>query len=159
MPRVSTWQPVSAVIVQGFTPTSGEANDSQFSATCVFGWTLPNEWVWDTAIRCGTGSLEEDHFDVSVPSTVLKIPLSERWRAHAEYFGVFSSCISGGTDPRLSTSMEVRCGLAGGRWDLSGRGPPDRSELTRRSGYGLLALPPRSRQLARLAAFVSDRYL
>jgi hypothetical protein len=31
------WVPASTVILQGFTPTSGEANDTQMSATYVFG--------------------------------------------------------------------------------------------------------------------------
>ena len=88
--RQDGWQPESAVIIQGFTPVSGEANDTQFSTTYVFGWILPNEWAWDSAIRYGTGSLEEDHFDVWSPSTVVKVPLGDRWKAHAEYFGIFS---------------------------------------------------------------------
>jgi hypothetical protein len=84
------WLPESALLVQGFTPTGGEATDTHVSATYVFGWTLPNRWVWDSALRYSTGSLEEDRFDVWAPSTVLKIPLGERWKVHAEYFGVFS---------------------------------------------------------------------
>ena len=89
--RQDGWQPESAVIVQGFTPTSGEVNDTQLSATYVFGWILPNDWTWDYAIHYSTGSLEEDHFDVWAPSTVIKVPLGERWKAHAEYFGTFSN--------------------------------------------------------------------
>ena len=84
------WLPESALIVQGFTPTGGEATDTHLSTTYVFGWTLPNRWVWDTALRYSTGSLEADRFDVWAPSTVLKIPVGERWKFHAEYFGVFS---------------------------------------------------------------------
>jgi hypothetical protein len=84
------WRPESAFIVQGFTPTEGESTDTQLSATYVFGWTLANRWTWDSALRYGTGSLEEDRFDVWSPSTVLKIPIGERWKAHAEYFGVLT---------------------------------------------------------------------
>lgn len=84
------WLPESALIVMGFTPTGGEAKDTHVSATYVFGWTLPNRWVWDSALRYSTGSLDDDRFDVWAPSTVLKIPLGERWKAHVEYFGVFS---------------------------------------------------------------------
>jgi hypothetical protein len=85
------WRPESVVILQGFTPTGGEATDTQLAASYVFGWALPNRWVWDSAIRYSTGSLEEDRFDVWAPSTVLKIPVGERWKVHAEYFGVFTS--------------------------------------------------------------------
>lgn len=84
------WTPSSSFIVQGFTPTSGEGTDTHISATYVFGWQLANEWTWDTAIRYGTGSLEEDRFGIWAPSTVIKIPLGERWKVHAEYFGIFS---------------------------------------------------------------------
>jgi hypothetical protein len=82
--------PQSAWIVQGFTPTSGLETHTDFSATFVAGWTLPNRWVWDSAIRYGATQFEEDDFNTWSPSTTLKIPLGERWKAHAEYFGVFS---------------------------------------------------------------------
>ncbi|QDU97709.1 transporter [Lignipirellula cremea] len=84
------WRPASSFIIQGFTPTGGEATNTELSATYVFGWTLPNNWVWDTSIRYGTGSQEDDHFNVWAPSTVLKIPVGEHWKLHAEYFGVMS---------------------------------------------------------------------
>jgi hypothetical protein len=84
------WMPESSVIIQGFTPTSGEANDTNVSATYVAGWTLPNRWIWDSALRYSTSSLEEDRFNVWAPSTVLKVPFSERWNGHMEYFGVFT---------------------------------------------------------------------
>jgi hypothetical protein len=85
------WVPASTVILQGFTPTSGEANDTQMSATYVFGWSSSGGAVWDTAIRYSTGSFEEDDFNVWAPSTVLKVPVGERWKVHAEYFGIFSN--------------------------------------------------------------------
>lgn len=90
MSEQDAWIPESAVILQGFTPTSGEETDTEMSATYVFGWTLPNRWVWDSAIRYSTASLEEDSFHVWAPSTVLKVPLGERWKTHVEYFGVFT---------------------------------------------------------------------
>lgn len=46
--------------------------------------------MWDSAIRYSTSSEEEDDFNVWSPSTVLKVPIGERWNAHVEYFGVFS---------------------------------------------------------------------
>ncbi len=84
------WRPESTVIVQGFTPTSGESNDTQLSTTYVFGWVAEGGTVWDSAIRYSTSSQEEDDFNVWAPSTVLKIPVGERWKAHVEYFGIFS---------------------------------------------------------------------
>jgi hypothetical protein len=96
-----TWRPASAMILQGFTPTGGQSHKTQLSATYVFGWSSSGGAVWDTAIRYSTGSLEvsnvesnppvmKDDFNVWSPSTVLKVPIGERWKVHAEYFGVFS---------------------------------------------------------------------
>lgn len=84
------WIPESSIIIQGFTPTSGEATATTFSSSYIFGWKLRNGSIWDSGIRYSTNSVEEDHFNVWSPSTVLKIPVGERWKAHAEYFGVFS---------------------------------------------------------------------
>src|SRR5262249_22771777 len=84
------WVPESAFIVQGFTPTGGEATDTHLAATYVFGWELPNRWKADAAIRYGTGSEGDDHFSIWAPSAVVKVPLGERVNVHAEYFGLFS---------------------------------------------------------------------
>jgi hypothetical protein len=84
------WLPQSVVIVQGFTPTGGESLGTQMSATYVFGWMLENGWVWDTAIRYSTSAEGEDDFNVWAPSTVLKVPIGESWKAHVEYFGIFT---------------------------------------------------------------------
>ena len=64
-------------------------------ATYVFGWQLPTRtsakpWKWDAAIRYSYDSSEGDHFNLWAPSTVLKIPVGERWAFHGEYFWVFS---------------------------------------------------------------------
>ncbi len=82
--------PQSSFILQGLTPTYGEVTATQMSAAYAFGWTLPNRWVWDFATRYGTGSLEKDNFNTWSPSTVIKVPVGERWKVHAEYFGVFT---------------------------------------------------------------------
>ena len=84
------WLPESSFILQGYTPTSGEVTATSFSANYVFGWQFQNSMVWDSAMRYSTGTLEEDNFNVWSPSTVIKMPLGEKWKIHAEYFGVFS---------------------------------------------------------------------
>jgi hypothetical protein len=84
------WTPRSSFILQGFTPTFGESNLTTLSATQVCGWTLRNGWVWDNALRYGTSGFEGDHFNVWSPSTVLKIPLTERVKTHVEYFGAMT---------------------------------------------------------------------
>jgi hypothetical protein len=85
------WLPRSAVILQGFSPTSGKATDTLFAGAYVFGWELPRRWQFDSAIRYATGSEEEDRFDSWAPSAVIKVPAGERLNVHAEYFGIFSS--------------------------------------------------------------------
>lgn len=82
--------PQSSFILQGLTPTYGEVTATQLSAAYAFGWTLPNRWVWDFATRYGTGNLEKDNLNTWAPSTVIKVPIGERWKIHAEYFGLFT---------------------------------------------------------------------
>jgi hypothetical protein len=84
------WRPRSAVIVQAGTPTQGKDTATQMFATYVVGREFANRWKWDTAMRYGYDSSAGDHFNIWAPSTVLKVPIGEKWAAHAEYFGVFS---------------------------------------------------------------------
>lgn len=121
--------PQSALIVQGFTPTSGLETHTDFSTTYVAGWTLPNRWVFDSAIRYGATQLEEDDFNTWSPSATLKIPLGERWKVHAEYFGVFSDgradetvqqFFSPGAHYLITSNLEV--GLRVG-WGLNHEAP------------------------------------
>jgi hypothetical protein len=123
------WIPQSSAIVQGFTPTSGESNDSNFTSTYVLGWRLPNSCVWDSAMRYATSSSREDHFNTWSPSTVLKVPVGEAWNIHAEYFGVFTEgrekestqhFFSPGVHTLLSPDLEL--GLRTG-WGLNEQSP------------------------------------
>jgi hypothetical protein len=84
------WLPRSVFIAQGFTPTSGEENATQFVGTYGFGWELFDRVRWDSAIRYGTGGGEEDRFNQWAPSTVLRVPFWEHWNAHIEYFAVMT---------------------------------------------------------------------
>jgi Putative MetA-pathway of phenol degradation len=86
----NAWRPQSVVILQAGTPTFGRDTATQLVATYAFGWQLANRWKWDSAMRYSYDSSEGDHFNIWAPSTVLKIPLGERWTTHAEYFGVIS---------------------------------------------------------------------
>jgi hypothetical protein len=84
------WLPQSAVIVQASTPTSGPESDTHGVGTYVWGWALMEGWVWDSAIRYGDGSVEEDDFNRWAPSSVLKVEVIEDWNVHIEYFGIFT---------------------------------------------------------------------
>lgn len=85
----SSWVPDSAVILNGITPTSGRETATRFVGTYVFGWELENGWVWDTAIRYGTSGSGEESTESWAPSSVVKIPMTEKTKAHVEYFSIF----------------------------------------------------------------------
>lgn len=85
------WRPRSAAILQGFTPTGGEGTATQMILTGIAGWEFANRWKLDTAMRYGTESEEGDRFNQWAPSAVLRVPIGEKWAAHAEYFGIFTT--------------------------------------------------------------------
>ncbi|ADG66670.1 hypothetical protein Plim_0825 [Planctopirus limnophila DSM 3776] len=84
------WLPQSSLIVQANTPTSGSLNTTQFTLCYVVGWELPNAWTIDAAMRYSATAEEEDHFNLWAPSVVLKVPVGTKYKAHIEYFGIFS---------------------------------------------------------------------
>jgi hypothetical protein len=90
--KQSGWLPGSAFFLQGHTPTGGPQSVTQMRTGYVLGWTLPNRWDFDAALRFGTDKDEEGSYRLWAPSAVLKIPLtpSGRWFTHVEYFGVFT---------------------------------------------------------------------
>lgn len=85
------WLPESCVILEGFTPTSGRATASQLVATYALGWELGKRRRVDMALRYATGNEELDGFNRFAPSIVYRVPVTERWNVHAEWFGVFSN--------------------------------------------------------------------
>ena len=85
-----SWRPDSVLLVHGMTPTGGDATATQLRTTYAFGWRLPNRWRIDSAVLFTTDSDSGNRFEVWAPSTVLRIPLGERFQVHAEYFGQFS---------------------------------------------------------------------
>src|SRR5262249_21739607 len=108
----------------GFTPTAGPSNHSSVNVSEAFGWTLPNGWLWNSAIRYATAEERGDAFSQWAPSTVLKIPVGERWNVHAEYFGIVSY---GKQDP-----LNLQYASFGGHVFLS-----PNFELGLRFGFGL----------------------
>lgn len=82
--------PESALIMQAYTPTEGPSNTTTFVGTYVLGWKLLSDCKLDAAVRYGTAEEEGDRFGNFAPSVVLRVPLGEKWNAHAEWFGIFS---------------------------------------------------------------------
>jgi hypothetical protein len=112
----SGWIPANAVILQGYTPTSGEDSASDFVAAYVVGWQLPNRWRLDSSMRLGVDNGLDDSFNQWAPSVVLRVPVTEKWNVHAEYFGIYSdgaeedfsrSFFSPGTHYLLTENLEV----------------------------------------------------
>jgi hypothetical protein len=119
----SGWKPRSVAILQGYTPTSGEAPATDVVAAYAFGWELANRWRLDSSMRYGTEHGPHDAFNQWAPSVVLRVPVNERWNVHAEYFGIFSqgsehdfsrSFISPGTHYLLTPNLELGLRLGWG---------------------------------------------
>jgi len=122
--------PESALIVAGFTPTSGDKTTTEFLGTYVFGWELPNRWKLDSALRFAADSEDGKRFQDWAPSIVLKAPIGEKWDAHVEYLGLFSSgkeqdrvahYISPGLHYLLGENLEVGFRLGWGLNDQASR--------------------------------------
>lgn len=123
------WLPRSIFILQGFTPTSGESPATDFVGTYAFGWEFANRWRLDSSMRYGTEHSRHDVFNQWAPSVVLGLPLTERWKVHAEYFGIYSqgaehdfsrAFFSPGTHYLVTSNLElgVRVG-----WGLTNDSP------------------------------------
>jgi len=132
------WLPQSCAILEGFTPTSGEQWASQPVVTYAAGWKLPNEWRLDTAMRYAMGNESRNAYNRWAPSVVLRIPLSERWHMHCEYFGVYSQgwikdtsrgFISPGAHYNFSPNFEVGLRLG---WGIS----TDAANFFANAGFG-----------------------
>lgn len=118
------WMPMSALVVQGFTPLSGPTHQSTMMVGEAWAWRFANGWEWRSGVRYGTGWDEEDFFNQWAPSTALKIPLGERWEVHAEYFGIMSD--------GKEKAIDVQYGSCGGHVLLT-----KDMELGLRLGWGL----------------------
>ncbi|NCX99200.1 MAG: transporter [Planctomycetia bacterium] len=82
--------PESCFIMEASTPTYGDVFGTVPVATYVAGYELPAGWKLDAAIRYAYSEGLFDWFDRWSPSVVLRVPLTERWEVHAEYFDTFT---------------------------------------------------------------------
>jgi hypothetical protein len=117
------WIPRSSAIVEAFTPVAGDIWGTEPSATYAFGWELPTEWRFDTAIRYARAESVEGWFDRWMPSAVLRIPVTDRWEVHAEWFGSWSQGLADdsvqpfagpGTHFMLTPTFEIGCRMGWG---------------------------------------------
>lgn len=85
--EAAAWMPDSTLTATGYTPTSGESNDTDFSLEYAYGWQWGHGWELDGGLRWFMLAEEDDRFTEWAPSVVLKAPLAgERLNAHVEYF-------------------------------------------------------------------------
>lgn len=90
MTRAQGWVPDSSLIVSGFTPTSGESNDTDLTLDYVYGWESEDGWELDGALRWWLLAEGHDHFQEWAPSVVLKKQVGENLNLHLEYFAELS---------------------------------------------------------------------
>jgi len=78
--------PESCFIMEAGTPTSGDLWGTVPVATVVAGWELPGEWRLDTSLRYSYAEWETGWFSRWAPTVILRMPVTERWEVHAEWF-------------------------------------------------------------------------
>lgn len=124
------WQPESAFIIEATTPVYGDIFGTSPVATFVAGWELPGECRIDGAMRYAYAEGLDEWFSRWTPSVVLRIPLTERWEVHAEWFGNYTAGLPVPTSqPFVSpgfhylVSKNVEIGLRVG-WGLTNDAAP-----------------------------------
>jgi hypothetical protein len=91
--------------MEGDTPMQGEHYGTVPIATAVAGWELPfriasqdsRPWRLDTALRYSYLEGKESWFSRWGPSVVLRMPITQRFETHAEWFGTFSDGLARNT--------------------------------------------------------------
>lgn len=84
------WIPQSCFVMEATTPTFGQEFGTEPVATVAFGWEIEETWRVDAAMRYAYAESDEAWFSRWGPSVVARLPLTERWEIHAEYFGTFT---------------------------------------------------------------------
>jgi hypothetical protein len=119
----SGWVPRSSAIVEAFTPLSGDVWGTEPAITYVFGWQLACEWRFDAAIRYVLADSAQGLFNKWMPSAVLRMPVTERWEVHAEWFGTWSEgledekvrpFVGPGTHFMIAPNLEIGCRMGWG---------------------------------------------
>jgi hypothetical protein len=98
-------RPDSCLIVEATTPAYGDVFGTSPVATFVGGWELPvgfaaaggERWRIDAALRYAYAEGLYDWFSRWTPSVVLRMPVTDRWEFHAEWFGNYTAGLTDNT--------------------------------------------------------------
>jgi len=108
--------PEGCFIMEAGTPTNGDLWGTVPVATIVAGWELPGEWRLDTSLRYSYAQWETGWFSRWAPTVILRVPVTERFELHAEWFETFTEGLpidtvrpffSPGTHYLLTENIEV----------------------------------------------------
>jgi hypothetical protein len=110
------WLPESCLIAEAFTSVYGEVSGTVPAITYAWGWKSEQAWRLDAALRYVYAQGRVVWFNKWQPSVVLRVPVTERWEVHAEYFSTFTDgaldnavvpFLSPGTHYNLTKNLEV----------------------------------------------------
>jgi hypothetical protein len=120
--------PEGCFIMEAGTPTSGDLWGTVPVATIVAGWELPGEWRLDTSLRYSYAEWETGWFSRWAPTAILRVPVTERWELHAEWFQTVTQGLpidsvrpffSPGTHYLLTDNTEVGIRIGWGLNDIA----------------------------------------
>jgi hypothetical protein len=83
--------PETCFIMEASTPTYGDVFGTVPVATAVAGWELPRGWRFDTSIRYAYSEGLTEWFSRWTPSAILRVPVTERFEVHAEWFASYTA--------------------------------------------------------------------
>jgi hypothetical protein len=125
-----SWMPDSCFIMEASTPMYGNVFGTAPVATYVAGWKLWSDWRLDGSIRYAYSEGLTDWFSRWTPSVILRMPVTERFEVHAEWFGSYTQGLSDNTQQpffspgtHFSISRSVEIGLRVG-WGLAAEAAP-----------------------------------
>ncbi|RLS36080.1 MAG: transporter [Planctomycetota bacterium] len=78
--------PESCLIMEAGTPTNGNLWGTVPVATFVGGWELPGPFRLDSSLRYSYSEWDTGWFSRWAPTVILRMPVTERWEVHAEWF-------------------------------------------------------------------------
>lgn len=108
--------PEGCLIMEAGTPTNGDLWGTVPVATVVAGYEFPGEIRIDGSLRYSYAEWETGWFSRWAPTVILRVPVTERWELHAEWFETFTQGLpidtvrpffSPGTHYLLMENLEV----------------------------------------------------